>query len=37
MDISALTEEKIAQMIDYGPALAAPYTERDVRQPVQRL
>ena len=31
MDISDLTEEKIAQMIDYGPALAAPYTEKDVK------
>jgi deoxyribose-phosphate aldolase len=31
MDISQLTEEKIAQMIDYGPALAVPYTEEDVR------
>ena len=31
MDMSSLTEEKIAKMIDYGPALAAPYTERDVR------
>ena len=31
MEMSSLTEEKIAKMIDYGPALAAPYTEKDVR------
>jgi deoxyribose-phosphate aldolase len=31
MDFSSLTEEKIAKMIDYGPALATPYTEEDVR------
>lgn len=27
----SLTEQKIAKMIDYGPALAAPYTEDEVR------
>jgi len=31
VDIKSLTEEKIAQMIDYGPALAVPYTENEVR------
>jgi deoxyribose-phosphate aldolase len=31
MKLTDLTEEKIAQMIDYGPALAVPYTEKDVR------